>query len=131
MPQVTLTGVPPGAAWDRLADAVVAEIPPAEVEAVWRFEPIRREGREFGTAIVARAAEDRIRIYTARYVHQLKGKERGRYAAEVLEVGSGPRETLDQLLAEAQDRLDDEGPPAAVAPEPWLSAATDGTTAAR
>lgn len=132
MPGVALTGVPVGAGWDRLAEAVAAEVPVAEVDAVWTFPAIRRDGREWGTAIVARGSADRLRIYTARYMHQLKGKERGRYAAEVTEVGAGPLDTVDQLLAEARDRLDDEGTPSPVPVDQWfaavLAAAGDGTT---
>lgn len=123
MPGVALTGVPVGAGWDRLAEAVAAEVPVGEVQAVWTFPAIRREGREWGTAIVARASAGRLRIYTARYMHQLKGKERGRYAAEVTEVGAGPLDTVEQLLAEARERLDDEGTLAPVPVDQWFAAA--------
>ena len=56
---------------------------------VWVFSAVRHEGREYGTAVLSRVDGDRRRIYTARYVLALKGKERGKFEASVLEVGSG------------------------------------------
>jgi hypothetical protein len=63
---------------------------------------------------------DRRRIYTARYVLAVKGKERGKFEASVLEVGSGPVEALAQLLQDAHRRIDDEHPPLAVSPQRWF-----------
>ena len=45
-----------------------------------------------------------------RFVHVLKGKERGKFEAALEEVGSGPVETLDSLLAGVRKRLEDEDP---------------------
>lgn len=110
-----------GPGWARLAEAVAATVPPAEVEAVWVFTPLRREGREWGTAVLARADGDRRRIYTARYALNIKGKERGKFEASVEEVGSGPVEALDRLVQDAHRRIDDEQPPLPVAPEAWFA----------
>jgi hypothetical protein len=68
---------------------------------------------------------ERRRIYTARYMLQVKGKERGKFEATVQEVGRGPVEALAQLLQDAQRRIDDEQPPLSVAPAHWFAAADD------
>ena len=119
---VTLPGTGPG--WARLAQAVAAVLPPAEVDAVWVFSPITHNGCEWGTAVLARVNGDRRRIYTARYMLVIKGKERGKFDASVEEVGSGPVEALDRLLHEAHRRIDDEQPPRSVSPEAWFAAAS-------
>jgi hypothetical protein len=114
-----------GAGWTRLAAAVAEQIPPVEVDGVWVFTTLRHEGREWGTAVLSRVDGDRRRIYTARYMLVLKGKERGKFEASVQEVGSGPAEALAQLLLDAQRRIDDDQPPLSVPPESWFAAAPD------
>lgn len=109
-----------GSGWDRLAQAVAEVLPPAEVDAVWVFTPLRRDAREWGTAVVSRVEGERRRIYTARYVLAIKGKERGKFEASVLEVGTGPIEAFDRLVQEAQRRIDDEHPPVSVSPGSWF-----------
>jgi hypothetical protein len=121
-----VTGAGSGPGWTRLALAVADVLPPAEVDGVWLFSPLRHEGREWGTAVLSRVDGDRRRIYTARYVLAVKGKERGKFESTVLEVGSGPVEALAQLLQEAQKRIDDEHPPRPVAPDEWFPASADG-----
>jgi hypothetical protein len=108
--------------WDRLAQAVAQVVPPEEVDAVWIFSPLRRDSREWGTAVLSRVEGERRRIYTARYVLSVKGKERGKFESTVLEVGIGPLEVLTRVLQEAQRRIDDEHPPLSVPPESWFSA---------
>ena len=103
----------PGSGWGRLADYVAGEIPVAEIDGVWQFRTIKREGRELGTAMLSRLdgeQQERRRIYTARFMHLLKGKERGKFEASLEEVGSGPVETLGELLAGVRKRLEDEDP---------------------
>ena len=117
-------GVGPG--WARLAEAVAGTLPAAEVDGVWVFSPIRREGREWGTAVLSRVDGNRRRIYTARYVLAVRGKERGKFEATVQEVGSGPVEALSKLLQDAQKRVDDEHPPLPVAPDRWFAPPSDG-----
>ena len=106
--------------WARLAGAVAEVLPPSEVDGVWIFSPLRREGREWGTAVLSRVDGDRRRIYTARYMLAVKGKERGKFEASVQEVGSGPLTALAQLLQDTRKRIDDEQPPTPVAPETWF-----------
>jgi hypothetical protein len=82
----------PGSGWDRLAAAVAGAMPASEIEAVWLFRTLRREGTEWGTALVARVdgeERERRRIYTARFQHVLKGKERGKFEWALEEVGAG------------------------------------------
>ena len=110
----------PESGWARLAGAVAEVLPPAEVDGVWTFSPLRHEGKEWGTAVLSRLDGDRRRIYTARYVLAVRGKERGKFEASVQEVGSGPVGALAQLLQDAHKRIDDEQPPTPVAPESWF-----------
>jgi hypothetical protein len=110
----------PGSGWERLAGQVAAEIPLAEVDAVWTFRALRHEGREFGTAVICRRDGERRRIYTARFAHTLKGKERGRFEATIEEVGSGPPEAVTQLIAGVRRRMDDEVPES-VEPAQWFA----------
>jgi hypothetical protein len=123
----------PGSGWDRLAQAVAEVVPPLEIDAVWVFTPVRREANEWGTAVLSRVEGERRRIYTARYVLAVKGKERGKFESSIQEVGIGPVEALTRVLHEAQRRIDDDHPPTAVPPESWFSstrspgASVDGT----
>jgi hypothetical protein len=118
--------------WERLARAVAETVPPSEVDGVWVFAPLRRDANEWGTAVLSRIDGERRRIYTARYVLAIKGKERGKFESAIQEVGSGPIEALARVLQEAQRRTDDERPPVAVPPAEWFSsvsstvAPTDG-----
>ena len=74
-------------------------LPAAEVDGVWVFQPLRRERPGSGVPRSSRRVDgDRRRIYTARYVLAIKGKERGKFEASVEEVGSGPVEALEELL---------------------------------
>jgi hypothetical protein len=116
----------PEAGWARLAQAVAEVVPPDQVDAVWTFAPLRREGHEWGTAVLSRVDSERRRIYTARYVLAIKGKERGKFQATVQEVGSGPVEALTRLLQEAQKRIDDEQPPVSVEPATWFATPDHG-----
>jgi hypothetical protein len=112
-----------GLGWPRLAAAVAEQIPPEEVDGVWLFPVLRHEGREWGTAVLSRVDGERRRIYTARYMLAIKGKERGAFEASVQEVGSGPVEALAQLLQDARRRIDDDQPPVPTPPEEWFAAA--------
>ncbi len=123
---MTDPGVGPG--WARLAEAVTGVLPAAEVDGVWVFSPLRHDGREWGTAVLSRVDGERRRIYTARYVLAVRGKERGKFEATVQEVGSGPVEALAKLLQDVQKRIDDEHPPLPVAPDIWFRPPPDGPT---
>lgn len=121
-----LSAPPLGDGWGRLAAVVAAELPAVELDGVWIFPALRRDQREWGTAILSRVDGDRRRVYTARYVLAVRGKERGQFEATIEEVGSGPLETLAALLRDVQKRSDDEPPPTSVDIETWFPAAADG-----
>jgi hypothetical protein len=96
-------------------------MPVDEVDAVWVFSPLRRDAKEWGTAVISRVDGHRRRIYTARYGLTIKGKDRGKFESSVQEVGTGPLEALSRLLEEAHRRIDDEHPPASIPPGSWFS----------
>jgi hypothetical protein len=107
--------------WELLAEAVAQVLPTSEVDDIWVFPPLRRDAREWGTAVLSRVDGERRRIYTARYVLAIKGKNRGRFESSVLEVGTGPREVLLRVLQEAQRRTGDDQPPVSVPPDQWFA----------
>jgi hypothetical protein len=109
-----------GERWTRLADWVRERIAVEEVDGVWVFRVVRREQKEYGTAILSLVSGDRRRILTASYTAIIKGRERGGFAADMAEVGSGPLEALHELLALVPVRADDEDPPADVDLAMWF-----------
>jgi len=111
-------GLGPG--WERLARTIREALPVNQVDAIWAFRVVRREGRDFGTAILSRLEEDRRRIYTASFVHTVKGTKRGAFEWDLREVGSGPPEALDELLALVPHRSEEEEPPVPVDPPLWF-----------
>jgi len=109
-----------GAGWVKLAAAVEAQVPPAEVETIYVFRPIKREGKEWGTAVVTRkAADGRLRVYTAKYMLVVRGKERGQAKVEVVEVALSPAEVLAQVMQAMVDRGGDTEPPVELGPAVW------------
>jgi hypothetical protein len=111
-------GVGPG--WDRLIEELKAAVPVTEIDRIWAFKVVRREGRDFGTAILSRIEGNRRLIYTARFILTVKGKKRGQFEWGLDEVGSGPLEALDELLALVPKRSDEEEPPAPIEAEVWF-----------
>jgi hypothetical protein len=125
---VTPGGPGIGPAWERLAEALRAAIPVGEIDRIWAFRIVRREGKDFGTAILSRVEGDRRRIATARFALTVKGKKRGAFEWHLDEVGSGPLEALDELLALVPKRSDEEEPPAPVDPGLWFPPELDAET---
>jgi len=114
-----------GPGWAKLAEAVAARMPPAEIETIYLFRPLRREGREWGTAVIARRAPDeggRLRVYTARYMLTVRGKERGQSRVEVEETGVSPAEVIAEVIRTAAERTGDAEPPVAVGRAVWYAA---------
>lgn len=94
----------------RLLDAIAQRMPREEVDAVWVFPGVRREGREYGVAVVSRVAgEDRRRVYRARYVMQLKGQERGRTVLELDETAETPAALVPEVIEGVRRRADEAG----------------------
>ena len=111
-----------GPAWAKLAEAVALRVPPAAIETIYLFRPWKREGREWGTAVVASRAPDgggRLRVYTARYMLVVRGKERGQARIEVEETALSPAEVIARVMQAAADRTGDPEPPVAVGPAVW------------
>jgi hypothetical protein len=114
-----------GPGWTRLALELKAIVPAAEIDRIWAFRVVRREGRDFGTAILSRVDGDRRRIYTARFTLTVKGKKRGAFEWGLDEVGSGPLTALDELLALVPKRSDEEEPPLPVDAGAWFPPEAD------
>jgi hypothetical protein len=109
-----------GPGWARVAEAVAARMPPAEIDTIYLFRPIKREGREWGTAVVTRkGGDERLRVYTAKYMLVVRGKDRGQVKVEVHEVGLSPAEVLAQVMQGTADRTGDSEPPAEVGRGVW------------
>jgi len=109
-----------GPGWAKLAAAVEAQVPPAEVETIYVFQPIKREGKEWGTAVVTRkAADGRLRVYTGKYMLVVRGKERGQAKVEVVEVALSPAEVLAHVMQSMVDRGGDTEPPVELGPAVW------------
>ena len=105
-----------------MAAAVEAEMPTPEIETIYLFRPITREGREWGTAVVTRKSGDggaRLRVYTAKYMLIVRGKDRGQAKVELKEVGLSPAEVLAQVMQATADRSGEAEPPVEVAPGAW------------
>jgi len=109
-----------GPGWAKLAAAVEAQVPPGEIETIYVFHPIKREGKEWGTAVVTRKAGDgRLRVYTAKYMLVVRGKERGQSKIEVEEVALSPAEVLVKVMQGTVDRGGDTEPPVELGPAVW------------
>ncbi len=115
-------GAGAGPGWAKLAAAVAQALPRAEIETIYLFRPIKREGREWGTAVVTRRTpppEDRLRVYTAKYMLVVRGKERGQARVAVEEVGLSPTAVLEQVMQSTAERTGDAEPPVAHGPSVW------------
>jgi hypothetical protein len=114
-----------GPGWAKLAEAVATQVPPAEIETIYLFQPLKREGREWGTAVIARRGppapdgDARLRVYTARYMLVVRGKERGQARVEVQETGLSSAEVIAQVMQATADRSGDPESPVAVGPAVW------------
>ena len=111
-----------GPGWAKLAEAVARHVAPAEIETIYLFRPRKREGREWGTAVVAcRSGEagGRLRVYTARYMLIVRGKERGQSRIEVEETALSPADVIARVMQAAAERTGDLEPPVAVGPAVW------------
>ena len=109
-----------GAGLADILDALAARMPRAEVEAVWSFPGVKRDGKEHGVAVVARrGADERQIVYRARYVIQEKGQERGKVTVEIEETAEAPHELLPRVIAGVRDRADEAGDADVVDLGPW------------
>jgi len=111
-----------GPGWQQLASALAERVPPETITAIYAFSPIRRSGREWGTAVVTTESPgDRRRIFQARYWIQTRGRDRGRGKVEIAEVGESGEQTVHDVLAGVQERYDESEPPVVVDPRWWYA----------
>lgn len=104
----------------RVARAVAEAMPPAEIARIWLFPPVRREAREWGTAVVARHVEGgRVRVYTAGYMLVTRGRERGQGKVMLDEVGESPTEVVDQVIRGVRERAGETDPPLEIERTTW------------
>jgi hypothetical protein len=114
-----------GPGWAKLAAAVEAQVPPGEIETIYVFQPVKRAGKEWGTAVVTRKSDDgRLRVYTAKYMLVVRGKERGQSKIEVEEVALSPAEVLAKVMEATVDRGGDTEPPVELGPAVWYEGGT-------
>ena len=110
-----------GLGWTRVATAVGGAMPAPEIARIWLFAPVRREEREWGTAVVARrAVGERVRVYTASYTLIIRGSERGQGQVSVLEVGESPAAVVDEVVRGVQQRAGEAEPPVEIAASLWF-----------
>lgn len=125
MGEMTVAGM--GLGWTRIADAVARQVPVAEVERIWVFQPVRREDREWGTAVIARRTEPgRLTLYTGSYILFIRGREKGQGRVEVEEVGAGPDDVLADVLRGVQERAGEAEPPSEVPLTAWYEPNEEG-----
>lgn len=110
-----------GLGWTRVAQSVAERIPRDLIDRIWLFSPVRREEREWGTAVVSCRMDDgRSRIFTASYLMVVRGRERGQGRVTIEEVGESPPDVVQDVLAGVQERAGEPEPPTEIAPEDWF-----------
>ena len=110
-----------GPGWARVAEALRARVSPEEIEAIWLFAPARREGREWGVAVVSCSTDKmRSRVYTASYMMIVRGRENGQGKVAVEEVGESPATVLEDVIKGVQDRSGEDEPPTEISPSVWF-----------
>ncbi|HXY20896.1 MAG TPA: hypothetical protein VEH83_12950 [Gemmatimonadales bacterium] len=124
-----VTGPAVGDPVARLLEALAERMPREEVEAVYAFPPVRREGREHGVAVVSRLMEgERRLVYRARYVVALKGPERGRVTVAVEETAEAPAGLLPEVLEGVRRRADEAGDAEPVDLTAWKAVQVERST---
>lgn len=119
-----------GLGWTRVAAALAQRVPSAAIERIWLFAPVRREEREWGTAVAAcRGSGNRWQVLTASYILVVRGRERGQGRVTVEEVGESSVEVLHEVLAGVQERAAEPDPPVEIAPELWYGDEGDESSA--
>jgi len=87
---------------------------------IWVFAPIRRNEREWGTAVFALSLDDdRLEIHTARYFLITRGKKRGQNRVESDFVAESPADVVSDVLDKVQERSGDPEPPVEIDPLLW------------
>jgi hypothetical protein len=119
-----------GRGWARVAQAVAESIPAEQIVRIWVFPPLRREDREWGTAVVTRQTDGaRQVVYTGRYMLLLRGRNRGLVRAEVHEVGEGPPDVVHEVIRGVQERSGEADPPVEIEASLWYGGTDDESAA--
>ncbi len=119
-----MSGAAPSEPVARLLEALAERMPRAEVEAVYAFPPVRREGLDHGVAVVSRVLDgDRRLVYRARYTVAVKGPDRGKIAVAVEETAEAPAGLLPEVLEGVRRRADEAGEAEAVDLTAWKAGA--------
>ena len=115
-----------GLGWMRVAEALRKSVEPSAIAHIWIFAPLKRDGREWGTAVVASAmGEGRYGVFTAQYMLVTRGRRRDQGRVDVREVGEGPDEVVHDVIRGVQDRAGEGEPPIEIARDLWFQAADD------
>lgn len=115
-------GRPPsaGVGWRKTAERVSEAVAVETIDRIWLFPPVRRDDREWGTAVIScRLPEGRRRIHTASYLLVIRGRERGRGKVTIEEVGESPQAVVDDVILGVKERAGELDPPVEIAPELW------------
>ena len=103
-----------------VAHAVGEVVLPEDIARIWIFPPLRRDGREWATAVIARRADDeRFVVFTAKYMLKTRGRPKGQGKVEVIEVGDGPVDVVYEVVRRVQERAGEGEPPVDIAPDLW------------
>lgn len=96
-------------------------MPVGEIDRIWLFAPVRREEREWGTAVVARRGQgERLRVYTASYWLVIRGRDRGQGKVTLQEVGESGAAVVDEVVRGVQERAGEAEPPVEIGPSLWF-----------
>ena len=115
----TTPGLGPG--WIRVAESLVGRVVPEEIDGIWLFQPVRREEREWGVAVIACRTDDgRQRIYTASYMIIVRGRDKGHGKVAVEEVGESPATVLEDVIKGVGERTGEMEPPVEIEPNLWF-----------
>lgn len=110
-----------GLGWTRVAEAVRGDLPVPVIERIWVFAAIRREEREWGTAVIAvRSDDDRVAVHTARYLLVTRGKRRGDGRVQLDFVAESPTDIVYDVVQRVQERTGDPDPPVEIDPALWF-----------
>lgn len=115
-----------GLGWTRTAEALATHVSPDEIKKIWVFPKLRREEREWGTAVAARIVDDgRFHIFTARYMLVVRGKEKGQGRVEVSDIGTSSPDVVEEVLLGVQGRTSETEPATEISPELWYGGEDD------
>ncbi len=109
-----------------VAKALEEIMAPDDIVRIWIFPPLRADGREWGTAVVATGANvERFTVHTAKYMLNTRGRQRGRGKVELDEVGEGPVDVVLDVVVGVQSRTGDGEPPIEIDRELWFAQEED------